>query len=87
MSKSNKSIIFRGELNLDRKAVPWSVFSASIALNAEYKDKEALIGSYQIVCCTGEDEMWTLARRLSGRFPSLLETPYLPHRFPVVSSQ
>ncbi|KAF5828132.1 histidine phosphatase superfamily [Dunaliella salina] len=35
----------------------------------------------------GEDEMWTMARRLSSRFPSLLETPYLPHRFPVISSQ
>jgi len=37
---------------------------------------------------TGEDEMISLARRLRGRFPSLLERgPYFPKRYPIISTQ
>ncbi|KAG2495101.1 hypothetical protein HYH03_006711 [Edaphochlamys debaryana] len=35
----------------------------------------------------GADELWGLAYRLRKRFPSLALQPYLPKRFPVVSTQ
>ncbi len=39
------------------------------------------------VCVSGEDEMWSLAQRLRKRFPNILRSPYLPRRYPIVSTQ
>eukprot|EP00197_Chlamydomonas_leiostraca_P012608 CAMPEP_0202877880 /NCGR_PEP_ID=MMETSP1391-20130828/31289_1 /ASSEMBLY_ACC=CAM_ASM_000867 /TAXON_ID=1034604 /ORGANISM="Chlamydomonas leiostraca, Strain SAG 11-49" /LENGTH=259 /DNA_ID=CAMNT_0049559983 /DNA_START=49 /DNA_END=824 /DNA_ORIENTATION=- len=68
--------LFRDARNTDD--YPWVSKWVSPVANASHTSGE--------LHPIGEGELWGLARRLRARFPSLAAAPYLPKRYPVIST-